>query len=77
MNRSHLLVLPYECLFQRFPQSDALFAVRFILDEHLVDLGHFDGAFDLFDLDVALVKFSALLPDSSLIAAYELLSLGM
>lgn len=77
MNYSHLLILPYKRLFKRFTQSDALFAVRFILYQHLVYLGHLDGTFDLFNFEVAFVEFSALLADGSLIAVYELLSLSM
>ena len=77
VNRSHLLVLPHERLFKRFTQSDALFPVRFILDQHLVYLSHFDRTFDLFDFDVAFVEFSALLADGPLIAVYQLLSLSV
>ena len=71
-----LLILP-DGLLEVLSQPDALLSVRLILDEHLIDLGHLDTAFDLLDFDIALVKLAALLADRALVAIDELVRLGM
>ena len=64
-------------MFEVFSQSQAFFPISLVFDEYLVDLCHFYTTFDLFDLQVALIKLSSLLTYGTLITVDELLRLSV
>ena len=72
-----LSLLPHHGLFKLVSKSDALDAVSFILNQDLIDLGHFDTPFDLLNLRVSFIELPRLLPDRPLVTIDELLCLGM
>ena len=63
--------------FELVTKAHALCAVSLALSKQLLDLSHLDRALDLIDLQIALVKLTALLPNRALIAVNQLLSIGV
>ena len=63
--------------FKLLAKADTLISVRFIFDENLVYLSHFDSAFDLIDFNVAFLHLTALLANGALVTVDELLGLSM
>lgn len=58
----------FQSLLELLAQANALIAISLIFGEDLIDLGHLHGAFDLIDLELALIKLSTLLSDRPLVA---------
>jgi hypothetical protein len=74
--RALLLQLPHNPL-KVFSQSDALDSIRLVFDKHLVDLSHLNTTFDRVDFDVSLLQLLSLLPNRTLVAVNQLMSLGV
>lgn len=69
-----LSVLP-DGVLEVLAEAQALLPVRLVLHQHLVYLSHLHTSFDLFNFNISLVQFSALLTDRPFVAVDQLLCL--